>query len=240
MYLINIPLPSYSPSSSQLASVSRWDEHSRTVVFHTLYRGQRDTRLCPLISWFWYVVLSLPLSHSRSLYIPHCHYSPPSSSSTAAAVFRAPTRSISSFYHHRILTRIPGALPYPSHRSNSDCVAIYCAAVFWRRLTYSSIVKNPAASLTAAAKVYLHVLSVVLHGICPVSCLTIWVWNPPKVLPMRGVTTQVSAPKISTAWTTALKNNPDTQGVAPYLLRMREILLQTFFSRAKFLTTAGQ
>ena len=59
-------------------------------------------------------------------------------------------------------------------------------------------------------------------------------------LPMRGMTTKVSSPKSSTVWITALKNNPDTIGVAPSLLRMRNILIQTFFNRAKFLTTAGQ
>ena len=57
---------------------------------------------------------------------------------------------------------------------------------------------------------------------------------------MRGMTTQVSYPKISTACTTDLKNNPDTRGAAPYLLRMRAILLQTSLARYKFLATAGQ
>ena len=37
-------------SYHQLASMYWWHSHSRTVVFHTLHRGQRDTRLCPLIS----------------------------------------------------------------------------------------------------------------------------------------------------------------------------------------------
>ena len=40
----------YNSSSSQPASVSRWNAHSRTVVLHTLHRGQRDNRLCPLTS----------------------------------------------------------------------------------------------------------------------------------------------------------------------------------------------
>ena len=57
---------------------------------------------------------------------------------------------------------------------------------------------------------------------------------------MRGVTTQVSAPKSSTAWTTALKMNLDTCGAAPSLLRMRNILIQTFLARAKFFNTDGQ
>ena len=43
-------LPVSYSSSSQLASVYQWHAHSREVVFHTLQRGQIDTRLYPLIS----------------------------------------------------------------------------------------------------------------------------------------------------------------------------------------------
>ena len=57
---------------------------------------------------------------------------------------------------------------------------------------------------------------------------------------MRGVTTQVSAPNSSTAWTTNLKNNPDTRSATPSLLRMPRILLQTFLAWDKIFTTAGQ
>ena len=38
-------------SSSQLASVSWWHVHSRAVVVQNLHRGQRDTLICPLISY---------------------------------------------------------------------------------------------------------------------------------------------------------------------------------------------
>ena len=75
---------------------------------------------------------------------------------------------------------------------------------------YSSIVKKPAAPLAAAAEVYLHVPSVVLRGSCTVSRLSTWVWNPPRALPLRRVTTQVSAPKSSTSWITVLKKKSDT------------------------------
>ena len=51
---------------------------------------------------------------------------------------------------------------------------------------------------------------------------------------MRGVTTQVSYPKSSTACTTAFK-----RGTALYLLMMRAILLQTALSQDNFLTTSG-
>ena len=56
---------------------------------------------------------------------------------------------------------------------------------------------------------------------------------------MRGVNNQISAPKSSTACITAFKNQ-DIRGASPSLLRMRDILLQTFFARFKFLTTSGQ
>ena len=70
----------------------------------------------------------------------HSYFS--SSSANAATASRAPVRSIPSCSHHRIPTCAPGALSDPSHRSNSDHVAIYYATVLWRRLMYSSIVKK--------------------------------------------------------------------------------------------------
>ena len=163
-------------SSSYLpAPLSRWHVHSRVVVFHNLHRGQRDTMLCPLLVNFstLYFLFHCP---SPGLFIyPPCHPSPPSSSSTAAAASRAPSRSIPACYHHHILTCTPGAISDSSHRSNSDYVPIYCETVFWSRLTYSSIVKKPAASLAAAYEVYFHVPSVFLCRSCPVRRLVTWV-----------------------------------------------------------------
>ena len=46
-------------------------------------------------------------------------------------------------------------------------------------------------------------------------------------MPMQGVTTQVPAPKSSTAYITALKKNPETGGVTPSLLSTCNILLHT-------------
>ena len=57
---------------------------------------------------------------------------------------------------------------------------------------------------------------------------------------MWGVVTYFSAPKIRTAYTTVLKNNPDTLVLATYLtiiLDRRSQLLQDFSS---FPTTSGQ
>ena len=107
-------------------------------------------------------------------------------STTSAAASRASARSITSCFHHRIPTRAPGVLSDPSHRSNSDRVEIYCTTVFWRRLTYYSIVKNPTASLAAAVELYLHVPYIFLRRICPVSLPDTWVWNPPRDLPKGG------------------------------------------------------
>ena len=64
--------------------------------------------------------------------------------------------------------------------------------------------------------------------------------TPPRDLTMRGVTTQVSDPKINTACTTALNKNPYTRGSAPSLLRIIVILFHTALSQDKFLTTYGQ
>ena len=77
--------------------------------------------------------------------------------------------------HHCIPNRAPGSLSDSSHRSNSDHVEIYCATVLWRRLTYYSIIKKPAASLAATVEVYYHTPSFVLHRSCPASHLTTWV-----------------------------------------------------------------
>ena len=112
--------------------------------------------------------------------------------------------------------------------------------MFFPRLIYSYIVKNPDSSLATAAEVYLHLPSGVLCKIRLVGYLATWDGNLPRAFPMRGVTTQVSAPKSSTAWTTATKNNPDTCAAAPSLLRMRNILFQNFLARENFFTTAGQ
>ena len=57
---------------------------------------------------------------------------------------------------------------------------------------------------------------------------------------MRGATTQVSNPKISTACKTALKQNLDTSCAAPSLLRMCNTLLQNFLARNRFFTNYGQ
>ena len=80
----------------------------------------------------------------------------PPPSASAYATYRDPSISSPACYHHRIPTCAPGTLFDPSHRSNSDRVAMYCATVFWRRLRYSSIAKNPDSFLTVAAKVCFH------------------------------------------------------------------------------------
>ena len=155
--------------------MSQWHAHSRAVVLHNLYRVQRDTRLFTLLVNFaaLYFLFCCP-STGVFLSSPR-HSSPPSSSATSASASRAFARSITACSHHRIPNRSLGALSDSSHRSNSYRVAIYCATVLWRRLTYSSIIKKPAASLAAAAEVYLHVPPVVLRGSCPISRLATWV-----------------------------------------------------------------
>ena len=162
-------------SSYQMASVSRWHAHISVVVFHTLHRVQRDTRLFPLIS-YKSIRCNLTFDPPREYsFTSLSHSSPPSPSVVAASAYCYPSRSMPTCYHHCIPTCYPKSLYETSHSSNSDCVAIYCATVFWRRLIYSSIVKNPASYLAAAAEVYLHLPSVVICVSRPVSFLDTWV-----------------------------------------------------------------
>ena len=51
---------------------------------------------------------------------------------------------------------------------------------------------------------------------------------------MQDVTTHVSAPKISTGWTMALKKNMDTRGLAPSLLRIPNILRHAVHDFVRF------
>ena len=114
-------------------------------MLHTLHRGQRDTRLCPLISYILLLFTLYCCSVPRVLL-----YFPPSLLSLVpllrrrSPASRAPARSITTCSHHRNPTCAPGALSNPSHSSNSDRVAMYCATIFWRRLMCSSTTKTPA------------------------------------------------------------------------------------------------
>ena len=155
--------------------MSRWHAHSRVVVFHTLCIGQRDTILCLLIIYRLLrctLIFSLPQDSS---FTSLRHYSPLFPSAVAAAASRAPVRSIPTCYHHHIPNRSPGALSDPSHRSNSDRLAMCYATLFCCRLIYSSIVKNPASSLATAAEMYFHLPHSVLRGIRTVIRLVTWV-----------------------------------------------------------------
>ena len=176
-----------------MASVSQWHAHSRTVVFHTLHRFQKYTRLVRY-------VYSLLLLHTGSLPLhPLRHSFPPSFYVAASVASLAPTIFVPAFYHHRIPTCSPGALSDPSHRSSSDRVFMYCVNVICRRQMSSSIVWNPASSLAVVSEMYFQFPSGFRHGSRPVSRLATWSWNPPRALPMRGVTAQVFEPKSNTA-----------------------------------------
>ena len=54
---------------------------------------------------------------------------------------------------------------------------------------------------------------------------------------MQGVITHVSAPKMSTACTTALKNIPETLGFAPSIPKILDIRAQLFLDFRRFPTT---
>ena len=57
---------------------------------------------------------------------------------------------------------------------------------------------------------------------------------------MRGITTHLSSPKSSTKCMTALKKNPDTRGLAPYLTSIFGNLRHTIRAFPIFWTTDGQ
>ena len=60
----------YSSSYSSLPTfVYQCHAHSWEVAFHTMYRGQRGTIICPLLVNFATLYFSLPLSQYRSLSI---------------------------------------------------------------------------------------------------------------------------------------------------------------------------
>ena len=65
-------------------------------------------------------------------------------------------------------------------------------------------------------------------------------WNPPRARPIRGVITNVSAPKISNPYTTYLKNTLVTLGLAPYLTSIIDRCAQLFLAFRKPPTADGQ
>ena len=106
--------------------------------------------------------------------LPLLPYSTQSLSFATSTAYLAPTRLGSACSHHRIPTCAPGALSDPSHRSNIDQVAMYCATVVWCLRMFSSITNNPTSSLSVAVEVYVHLLSGVLRGSRPVNRLATW------------------------------------------------------------------
>ena len=221
----------------------RWCAHSTVVLFCTLYRGQRDTRICPYLVSFATLNYSLPFSKPRSIPIYHHHCSLPSSSmfSVTASLSLAPVWYLHDFYHHRISTCTPSVLFIYSHRSRSDWVLMNCANVFFLLQIYSSIASNTASLLASAAEVYSHLILVRLCRILPVNRITTWSLNPPRTGPWGGgVTTGVSLSKISTDCTMELKKKTDTLGAVTSILIIFVNLRHTARVLARLLTTAGQ
>ena len=222
--------------------VSLWCAHSRAVLFHTLHRGQRNTRLCPYLVHFTTLHFSIMVYHPRSLpiFYHHCSHLSLSVSASAAALSMVPVRYIPACSHHCIPTCSHGVLFISSYSSRIDRVAMNCATVFLLILIYSPIASNPTSSFAAATKVYSHFPSYRIHRSLHISRFSTWSWNPPRNLSMQGVTTQVYVPKSSTDWTTALDKNPNTRVAAPSLMRIRVILCHTTRALVRFPTTTGQ
>ena len=93
---------------------------------------------------------------------------------------------------------------------------------------------KPASYIATPDKVYSHLPPNLRRGSRPISCCSTWYWKKPSNRPMRGLTIHGYAPKSNTNWTTYLKKNPDTRGLAPY------ILCQTVRAFARFRITTGQ
>ena len=143
-----------SSSSSLLVAMSRWRADSRAVVFKTMYRGQRDTRLCPyLINCANLYPLAFPQLLESSFLIPILYYSIPSLSDPAStsALSLAPYSSIPACSCHRTPNRYPCFLSAASQRSRSNHVAIYYATVFCLLRMYVFIGSNPACALSPSA-----------------------------------------------------------------------------------------
>ena len=224
--------------------MSWWRSHSRVVVFHTPHRGQRVTRICPYLVSFSTFYYSLPLSQNRSLTLFPLSVSPPILIRVCRCRLRRPLPGPFQVYLCLIpplhLHLLPGVLSVYSHRSRIDYVAMNYATVFCLLWMYYSIASNPASFLDDAAEVYSYFPSIRLRGSLPFSRRATWYWNPPRIRPMPGVTTQVSVPKISTNWTTVFNKKPDIRGAAPFLLRILVNLRHTSRALSKFLTTSGQ
>ena len=210
-------------------------------MFHTLDRGQRDSRLCPYLVSFATLYYSLPLSHPISITPPPVTVPP------RTRPLLPPPPPPGPYHVYTLLIPPlhpqpppPGVLSVSSHRSRSNHVAMKCTTVFCLLQMYSPITSNPTSSLAAAAEVYSHFTSVRLGGSLPLKRRATWSLNPPRTWPIRGVTTQVSAPKISTNWTTNLKKNQDTRSAALSLLRIIFNLCHTTRALVRFLTTTGQ
>ena len=152
--------------------MSQWHAHSRSVVFHTLYRGGRDTKLCPYLVHYT-TLHPLPVPQIGSLpFYPLLYSSIPYSSTSAAVsvVSLSPVISIPACSYHHITTRAPCILSVALHRSRSDLVAMYCATVLCLCQMYASIVSNLASALAASAEVYSQFPSARRRGNHPINC----------------------------------------------------------------------
>ena len=141
--------------------------------------------------------------------------STPTSSSYAAITSHAPTRSSTSLSHHLFTTRIPGICTVLSQISISCRIAMYRAAVFCLLSTHASKYSNPASCIAISKGGYYQLTSRNHRGFLAVIHMANLCWNPSIACPVWGVIIHIYDPKINTAYTTALKNTPDTLGFPP-------------------------
>ena len=164
---------------------------------------------------------------------------PPSSSDEAATTL-APVRSSTSCSYHLFATHIPSIRTVSSKSSVIVCVEMYCTTVFCLFSTYASISSKTASCISVSRSGYCQIPSNNLRGFLPVICWDNLCWNPPRDRPVRGVTTQVSTPKNSTACPTTLENIPDTLGFTPSLPKIIARRVQLLLAFHRFSKTYGQ
>ena len=116
-----------------------------------------------------------------------------------ATCFRAPSRSIPACYHDRRDTRAPGRRVACSHRSRIGRVTIYCKTIFCLRIIDVRIPTIPASLSTPASGGYSQLPSFLRRCCLPVIFLATLEWKLSRALSIRGVKTQIYAPKSKTA-----------------------------------------
>ena len=150
---------STSDYSYKPVSVYLWLAHIRAVVFHTLHRGQRDTRICPYLVTFAKLYFLCRCTRPGVFIPPPPATVPPHTRPRLPPPSTWPLSGLYLLYPTTASPPRPGVLSVSSHRSRIDRVAMNCAAVFCLLRMYSSIALKHASSIATVAEIYSHFTS---------------------------------------------------------------------------------